>query len=173
MACNCIKEFNYHISFDTCKRLIYQDLSTWVESPSYYDVYIKLPTSSDFISLTVSVTGVTIIDSVLLGISEEPINLPAGIYCIKIINCNGDVIYKDFLNLCIYKCKLSNLLAVVDLTKPNYELKELLEEYSSIKLLLDGAEAKFECDWCSTKELKCLLDLIKDMLNKLDCNCHG
>ena len=173
MACNCIKEFNYHISFSSCKKLIYQDLSTWVEAPTEYEIFIK-PPIGDFISVTVNVTGVTIIDSILLGITdEEQVNLPAGIYCIKVINSNGDIIFKDFLNLCIYECQLANLLAVVDLTKPDYALKELLSEYSSIKLLLDGAYAKFDCDWCSTTELKCLIDLIKNMLSKLDCNCHG
>jgi hypothetical protein len=174
MSCNCIKNFNYNISFNTCKYIVYQDLSTWVEAPSSYEIFIKLPSSNDFISITTLVTGVTIIDSIILGIStDEVVNLPAGIYCIKVVNCNGDIIYKDFLNLCDYECKLSNLLAVVDLTKPDYVLDELLETYLKIKILLDGAKAKFECDWCSTDELKCLLDLIKSKLNKLDCNCHG
>lgn len=170
MACNCIKDFSYQISFDTCKKMIYQDTSVWVEEPEEYTITISTPTNQT-VDVVVVTEGVTIIDSIILGISSEQVNLPAGIYCITVTNCNGDTITKNFLNICTYECELANLLALVDLTKCNEDLEKELKDYQFIKLLIDGAKAKFECDWCSIKEVKELLLYIKKKLSKLDCSC--
>jgi len=170
MACNCIKEFSYQISFDTCKRIIYQDTSTWVEVPEDYVITITTPTNQ-VVDVTVVTSGVTIITSITLGISDTEVNLPSGVYCIEVTNCNGDKIIKNFLNVCTYECELANLLALVDLTKCNDDLEKELKDYYLIKTLIDGAKAKFECDWCSIKEVKELLLYIKKKLSKLDCHC--
>lgn len=170
MACNCIKNFGYLISYNTCKNIVYQDTSVWVEAPSEYEITITTPTDHTA-TITVPTTGVVVIDSVLLGMSLEPTNLPSGVYCIEVTNCNGDKIIKNFLNVCTYECELANLLALVDLTKCNDDLEKELKDYYLIKTLIDGAKAKFECDWCSIKEVKELLLYIKKKLSKLDCHC--
>ena len=173
MACNCIKDFGFNISYDTCKKIIYQDATVWVDTPSEYEISITTPVSSSPVTLTVPTTGVLVITSITLGLSTELTNLPSGIYCIEVTNCNGDKIQKDFLNVCSYECKLSNLIAVVDLTKCNDDLEEELKDYALIKTLIDGARAKFDCDWCSKKELKELLLYIQKKLNGLNCTCYG
>ncbi|HMT01763.1 MAG TPA: hypothetical protein PKD00_00395 [Burkholderiales bacterium] len=170
MACNCVKDFGYIITADTCKRLLYQDVSVWMEMPEEYTITITTPTNIEA-TITVASTGVTIINSILLGISTEEVNLPPGVYCIRYTKCNGDVVYKDYLNLCVYECELANLLANVDMTKCNSDLLEELENYRLLKYLLEGAKAKFECDWCSVQELKTLLLTIKEKLKGLNCNC--
>jgi len=171
MACNCIKEFGYNISYDTCKKIIYQDATIWVEEPSEYEISVVTPVNNTPITLTVPTTGVLVITSQMLGLAED-INLPSGIYCVIVVNCNGDTIQKDFLNLCTYECQLANLIAAVDLTVCNEDnIHEDLKFYSYIKALLEGAKAKFDCDWCSVKELKELLAYIKRKLESNNCTC--
>lgn len=171
MACNCIKEFNYLISYDTCKRIVYQDTSSWVEEPLEYQIDVITPINNTPITLTVPTTGVLVIDSVALGLSADYGNLPSGIYCITVTNCNGDKLSLDFLNLCTYKCQLASLLAVLDLNSTNYDLDEQLKEYSEILFLIQGAEAKFNCDWCSKEDVKNLITRIKSRLSSKKCNC--
>jgi hypothetical protein len=171
MACNCIKNFGFNISYDTCKKILYQDATIWVETPSAYDISILSPVSTVAVTLTVPTTGVLVITSQLLGLAED-INLPSGIYCVTVTNCNGDLIQKDFINLCTYECQLANLIAVVDLTACNENsIAEELKFYRFIKNLIDGAYAKFDCDWCSVKELKELLAYIKKKLDNHNCTC--
>ena len=170
MACNCIKDFSYQISYDTCKKIIFQDTSVWVETPTEYEVTITTPTNH-VATVTIPTTGIAVIDSIILGISTTQTNLPSGVYCVEYTACNGDKIIKNFLNVCTYECELANLLAIVDLTKCNEDLEKELKDYSLIKTLIDGAKAKFECDWCSIKEVKELLLYIKKKLSKLDCSC--
>ncbi|HMT02026.1 MAG TPA: hypothetical protein PKD00_01740 [Burkholderiales bacterium] len=171
MACNCIKDFGYNISYDTCKKIIYQDATVWVEEPSTYEISITSPASNTPVTLTVPTTGVLVITSGMLGLTEDT-NLPSGIYCVTVVNCNGDVIQKDFINLCTYECQLANLIAVIDLTACNEEnVAEEIAFYTFIKMLIEGAKAKFDCDWCSVKELKELLLYIKKKLDKHNCTC--
>lgn len=171
MACNCIKEFSYNISYDTCKRIIYQDTSSWIEEPVEYQIEIITPLNSTPITLTVPTTGILIIDATALGLSEDYGNLPSGIYCITVTNCNGDKLSLDFINLCTYKCQLASLLAVLDLGCSSYELDKEIKEYLNIMLLIQGAEAKFNCDWCSKDEVKKLVTLIKSKLVAKKCSC--
>ena len=136
MACNCIKDFGYNIAYDTCKKIVYQDATIWVTAPSSYDITITTPIGTS-VTLTVPVTGVLVITSQMLGLAEN-INIPSGIYCVTVENCNGDVIQKDFLNICTYECQLANLIAAVDLTACNEDNFETdLKFYSFIKSLLN------------------------------------
>ena len=171
MACNCIKNYDYNISHKTCKELVYQDASTWVEAPETYEITILPPVGSATV-VTVNTNGVTIITTVTLGLTDEPENLPAGIYCITVTNCNGDTIQKDYLNLCTFECQLANMIAAIDLTACNEDnFKEDIKTYAFIKTLIEGAKAKFECDWCGVKELKELIAYIKQKLDNNNCTC--
>jgi hypothetical protein len=171
MACNCIKNFDYNISYKTCKEIHYQDASTWVEAPESYNITIQPPVGSA-VTIPVTTLGVTIITSVTLGLTSEPENLPAGIYCVTITNCNGDTIQKDFINLCTFECQLANLIAAIDLIGCNEDaVSKDLKFYYFIKTLIDGAKAKFDCDWCSVKELKQLIAYIKKKLDNNNCTC--
>ena len=46
-----------------------------------------------------------------------------------------------------------------------------LKEYESIRFMLEGAKAKFTCDWCSVKELKKLLEYVNKKLQQNNCSC--
>jgi hypothetical protein len=103
MACNCIKEFAYTITTPDCKHLLYQDNSTWVEVPETYEISIEI-SGYPIKIFTVTTNSPTLISAVqLIGIDQ---NLPTGIYCIKVTNCNGDIIQYDYLNLCTAECSL-------------------------------------------------------------------
>lgn len=169
MACNCIKNFNFTISYNSCKKIVYQDTSEWVETPVEYTIQLTTPINSTPIELVVPTEGFLVIDNTTLGISEG--NLPSGIYCVTTTNCNGDKLSLDFLNLCTYKCQLANLLAVLDLSAANYDLEEQIKDYQQIKLYLDAAEAKFNCDWCSKEDVITLIKEIKNKLSTKKCNC--
>lgn len=170
MACNCIKDFGYNIAYDTCKKIVYQDATIWVTAPSSYDITITTPIGTSA-TLTVPVTGVLVITSQMLGLAED-INIPSGIYCVTVENCNGDVIQKDFLNICTYECQLANLIAAVDFSCNDCDkTTDQLKEYESIRFMLEGAKAKFTCDWCSVKELKKLLEYVNKKLQQNNCSC--
>lgn len=170
MSCFCIKDFSYNITYNTCKRILYQDNSVWVNIPDTYDIRIKYPGYNGFKTIEVVTNGVTVINSISLGISTNEVNLPTGIYCIEVTNCNGDVITLDFLNTCIYECELSNQLSGINFLNCT-DYKEDIERYKEIKLLLEGAHAKFSCDWCSKDEVKKILELIRKKLDNLSSNC--
>lgn len=173
MACNCIKDFGFNIAYDTCKKIVYQDATVWVDTPSEYEISITTPVNNTAITLPIPTTGVLIITSINLGISTELVNLPSGIYCVEVTNCNGDKIKKDFINLCSYECQLANLLAVMDFSECCKNKEQELKEYNDIRLMIEGAKAKFDCDWCSKDEIKKLLRLIDKKLTQLNCNCNG
>ena len=170
MACNCLKEFKYNISYKTCKEIHYQDVSTWVEVPEEYEITITTPVGAPKV-VTVTTNGITVITPETLELSTT--NFPAGVYCIQVTNCNGDVITKNFLSLCVLECELASALALIDFSKCNDDIKEELERYDFIFHLLQGAKAKFECDWCSINEVKEIIVRIKELLAGLNCECHG
>lgn len=169
MACNCIKEFAYTITTPDCKHLLYQDNSTWVEIPETYEISIEI-SGYPIKIFTVTTNSPTLISAVqLIGIDQ---NLPTGIYCIKVTNCNGDIIQYDYLNLCTAECSLSNLLSNLDLLCTNEELETQTKEYLNIKFWLDAIRAKFNCDWCARGELKLLITALqKKLSNAKNCKC--
>lgn len=170
-SCFCIKNYSYNITNNTCKRIIYQDISEWINVPETYEIRIKYPGGSNFITITAYTNYPTIINSIILGLSTtEEVNLPAGVYCIEVTNCNGDIFKMDFLNTCIYECELANLLASVNFLNCS-DNKADIEKYKEIKLLIEGAHGKFHCNWCSLQEVKDILDIIAKKLKTISSNC--
>lgn len=161
MACNCIKEYMYNVQFKDCKTLIYEDKSVWVEQPTTYQISITTPVSTipkvfDIITNQPNV----LYAKDIIGIDQ---NLPIGIYCISVVNCNGDIFTYDFINLCSLECEIANELAYLDMND-----KEAIKAISDKKLWLDILYAKFNCDWCDKEDIKKLLMFLK---NGKDCKC--
>lgn len=143
------------IEFEDCNTLLYKDLSIWVEVPETYQIKITYFGGELLVIVTTNTT--TIIEG----------NFPSGIYCIEVINCNGNTIKSEFLNLCKLECELKNKIASIDFCKIND--KELADLQKLLNYIL-FAKAKFNCEWCDSKEITKYLDLLKKELTD-DCNC--
>ncbi len=170
MSCNCINTFSFNIHFNDCKSIIYIDNSLWVEVPETYVINILVPGTTIWKEFIVNTNVPTTITAVqLIGFDQ---NLPSGIYCVKVTNCNGDIFQYDFLNLCTYECQLANLISMMDFSCKNNVVEEQLEQYMTIKLWLEAAKAKFDCDWCNKEEVKVLLSMLNKKLNNVkNCKC--
>lgn len=154
MSCNCLKSFNYQISYKDCKTILFEDKSVWVEKPTQYTISILVSGFSTWKEVIVNTDGLNVITSqTLIGLNQ---NLPIGIYCLKTINCNGDEYNYDFLNLCTYECELANELSSLDLND-----KDAISTFKDKKLYIDAINAKFNCDWCNKDDINSLLSIIK------------
>jgi hypothetical protein len=170
MSCNCIKDFKYTVHFPDCRTLLYIDLSTWVEVPETYLIEILVPGSSIWKEFLVSANSTTSITALqLIGIDQ---NLVSGIYCLRTTNCNGDILQYDFLNLCTYECSLANMIASLPICYLAEKGNKTVALYKDLKLYLEAAKAKFDCEWCSNDDVKELLNMFKKLSNNVeDCKC--
>jgi len=190
-VCECIKngDFKFTILDDDCKYLKYVDYSTWVSKPEEYTINILTPGSSVFKTVVVKTDMINLISSFDLGLSVENnlVSLPSGIYCITVETC-GKVYQDQFLNLCTIKCELYNLLAgqvecggyntnnYSNCKKNSSYYESIDEEVNKMKALqafriLKGAEALFRCETCSDHLVTQKIQLVKNILDKQDCNC--
>jgi hypothetical protein len=162
MECNCIKEFSFNIKFNSCSELVYTDTSIWADAPETYSIVIVLPGSSKEYNFTIEIGKIKIIKAEDFGLTI----LPIGVYCVIVVNCNGDKIRQDFLNLCSLECSLSNLIATTNLDEC-----ENLSKYMKYKTQLEGIYAKFNCDWCNKDEVTNLIKQLKKELDGEGCSC--
>lgn len=156
--CGCIKDiFNFSIlPYNCCKDLYYQDLSYWMDE-SYGSSYTK-PESYE---LTITGPAGDQIQQVgVSGLTKLSLSCLDGLYCFKVINCDGIELSRNYL----LTYKLDNKIECLYLMR-----EDLREEVDRISYLLDTA--KIAAERGLEQKAYEYLERVKDMLSRYDCKC--
>lgn len=169
MACNCIKnnDYNFYLDNINCRKLIYKDLSDWVEMPESYTLKVIVPGST--VEYSLSITGDTlIIEAADIGLPPN-VNLPDGIYTFIVEMCDKRFEKKEIV-LCKLKCKLYNMLSTMDLTcKDTRDKKDMIDKLSEYDILFNAIIANAKC--CKWLKVKELTDYLNKKLYSANENC--
>lgn len=165
--CSCIRGnegYLFHTVQKSCDYFLYSDLSDWMQEdyytiPAEYVVNIQVPSSSSFVGVPVSTSGVTKITSEDLKVGGC---LPDGVYCIKTEDICG-VSYTSFFAL-TYKleCCLVQLLIQAEFPEDWDELKTIELRIEQIHEAARQGNSKLASD---------LYTMVRRLLSRKKCNC--
>lgn len=160
MQCSCIRgNYNFEITKSECSKMIYTDLSQWMDDEGYtvpetYTVVITRPDSKRPTQLEVTTQGVT-------EISFGGSCLPDGVYCFQVESCGVTYTrYKAYT--CTAECKVSNVLAELDIDDDHSHLTEITLHLEAIHNFAENGQNK-----SAEKEYK----IVKKLLDRLNCDC--
>src|SRR5690554_3406027 len=167
-SCSCIRGnegYLFHVDQKACDFFIYADLSDWMEEsyyvvPTSYNIEVKVPSSSSFVSLQVNTSGYNKITATDLKVGGNC--LPDGVYCIKTEEICG-ITYTSFFAL-TYKleCCLAQLLLQADSPEDWSKLKTYHLRIEQIKEAARQGNSKLATD---------LYVFVRRLLSREKCNC--
>jgi len=166
MNCSCIKgEYNFFIYPDSCGKVIYKDLSTWMEGDYYipaeeYILTIKSPLDITS-TITIKTDSPTILNSSELFSTECFID---GIYCFSTTSC-GISYQKNKAILCNTECRMANLVREASILQSD----NFWEKVIKLKASLDSIYAHAELNNFESANNE--YNILKKELDKLNCNC--
>jgi hypothetical protein len=156
--CGCIKgDFDFLFYPHSCDKLIFEDLSTWVEDerPESYFLSITLPDQDVPTALEVRAVGSNLITSDKFG--DKPNCFLDGIYELSVDNC-GTIYTKKKAITCQLDCKLSKLISEAS-TDRDFSRAEKLRFYiDAIHRNVELGKSQAATDFfnLASRELECI-----------------
>lgn len=171
--------FNIIDTFN-CKTLGIVDTSYYNPSMtiSGYTLQVLVPGYDDPVELTYYPSGVTILNSNLLGITkvnnfDDLLDLPDGMYTIKLSICPYDQFWKEtsFYRTCRLECRYAQALLNLDFdTCTGCFESSKVNKLKEVKIYIEGVKANMtDCNVKKATELYQKADSILEKL--LNCNC--
>lgn len=166
--CSCIKGnegYLFHTVQRSCSYFLYSDLSDWMDedyyvTPTEYNVEIKVPNASNFVTVQVSTSDVTKITSEDLSVGGSC--LPDGVYCIKTEEICG-VSYTSFFAL-TYKLECCMIQLLIQAQTP--------EDWDELKILQLKIEQIHEAARQGNSKLASdLYTVVRRLLSRKKCTC--
>jgi hypothetical protein len=159
-----IINYDFIFSYIDCKKLIYQDVSSWVSNvkPTSYIVNITFPGFDTGVDVEVFTDKANVFNAEdLLG--NKNFSFTDGVYCFKYSNYGNEYI-RNSANTCKLSCKLDHLIAQADLN----DIKDF-EQIQHIEFLLDSVKVNARFN----KPEKAIEFLTKaaDELSCIKCKC--
>lgn len=160
MTCYCIDAGNwdFELTDHGCKKLLYTDLSVWVnkgsyETPDEFEIELQYPGTEEWVKKVIKRDTATPI--------HEGSCAPDGIYGIRITVCQGDVFTKHVAVMCRLKCRFECLL-LKDPTR--------VDRLSDLQLFIAAAEA--EARQNNATESNRYYMVAKSILDRYECDCN-
>jgi hypothetical protein len=149
------------LSHTDCRSLLYEDLSTWENSPGPYQVGIRVPGNSEYAIVNIDPTKVNKITTVDLGIGIVDGIIPDGIYCFRVDNC-GTVYEETRAVLCNLFCKYDSMVASAGSDAE-------FEHLGKIRYYLDAIAENARRN--KTDKAQYFYKKATELLNCVNCNC--
>lgn len=167
MECSCIKhrDFNIHVEFLGCEKLILEDQSVWIgETPEFYFVKVDVPSRPSRNREIKLYTGKRNIFTTkeFFGDSIEK-SFPDEIYCLETTTCNNVKLTISRAVMCKSHYSIQEIVSKKSHDTNDSDLKNIF----SLKLLYE--EIAINAERGNVNEARVLHKILKDRLKAYNC----
>lgn len=167
MSCACIKhrDFNLHVDFIGCERLVIEDQSIWVGDslPETYDLVVSVPSRIKDHTVKIYTGKRNIFTTKEFFDTNEELTFPDEIYCFSTTTCNNVKLSITRAVMCKAYYGIQEIVSKYAPTMLDSELKEI----AYLKLLYE--EIAINAERGNVNEANILYKTLKNRLKDLNC----